>query len=277
MYTHDLPVTVARKFVYADDLAIMHSAEDWQPVEGTLTQDMATLLSYLRKWKLKLSTTKTVTAAFHLYNKETSRELKVAADGRILPFSAEPTHPGVKLDRSLSCRRQLESQPKKLATRVGLLRRLAGSSWGAGARTLSIATLALIHFAAECCVPIWSRNAHTRLIDKLINDALRLDVCVPHQRTTYLLYQASHRLSFVEREPHCLWVVVPRSLVIYSTIGSRPTLMEGIDRLSQDTLCACCSGTAQRCKQTEHHCSKMGGPQMEHWVAGRHLSSAFVF
>ena len=28
IYTHDLPVLVARKFVYADDLAIMHSAED---------------------------------------------------------------------------------------------------------------------------------------------------------------------------------------------------------------------------------------------------------
>ena len=70
IYTHDLPFTVARKFVYANDLAIMHSAVDWQSLEGTLTQDMATLSSYLQKWKLKLSTTKTVTAAFHRYNKE---------------------------------------------------------------------------------------------------------------------------------------------------------------------------------------------------------------
>ena len=99
IYTHDLPVTVSRKFVYSDDLAIMHSAEDWQSVEGTLTQDMATLSLYLQKWKLKLNTTKTVTAAFHLYNKETTRELKVAAKDRILPFSTEPTYLGVKLDR----------------------------------------------------------------------------------------------------------------------------------------------------------------------------------
>ena len=28
IYTHDLPLTVAKKFVYADDLTIMHSAED---------------------------------------------------------------------------------------------------------------------------------------------------------------------------------------------------------------------------------------------------------
>ena len=110
IYTHDLPVTVARKLVYADDLAIMHSAEDLQSLEGTLAQDMATLspYRYLKKWKLKLSTTKTLTAAFQLYNKKATRELKVAAEGRILPFSAEPTYLGIKLDRSLTYRRHLE-------------------------------------------------------------------------------------------------------------------------------------------------------------------------
>ena len=112
------------------DLAIMHSAEDWQSLEETPTQDMATLSSYLQKWKLKLCIIKMVTAAFHLYNKEATREFKVAAEGRIFPFSPEPTYLGVKLDRSLRYRRHLESLHKKLTTRVGLLRRLAESSWG---------------------------------------------------------------------------------------------------------------------------------------------------
>ena len=112
---------VARKFVYADDLAIMHSADDWQSVEGTLTQDMATLSSYLQKWKLKLSTT-----VLHLYNKEATRELKVAAESRILPFTAEPTYLGGKLERSLTYRRHLESLRERLTSRVGFLKRLAG-------------------------------------------------------------------------------------------------------------------------------------------------------
>ena len=96
----------------------MHSAKGWKTLEVTLTQDMATLSSYLQKWKLKLSTTKTVTAAFHLHNREARRELKVTIEGRALPFSAEPTYLGVKLDRALTYRQHLESQRKELTTRV---------------------------------------------------------------------------------------------------------------------------------------------------------------
>ena len=54
----------------------MHADGDWQAVEGVLNKDMATAGAYLQTGKLKLSTTKTVSAAFHL-NKEATRELKV--------------------------------------------------------------------------------------------------------------------------------------------------------------------------------------------------------
>ena len=72
MVKYDLP-----KHGYADDLAIMHADGDWQAVEVALTKDMETVREYLQTWKLKLSTTKTVSAAFHFNNKEAKRELKV--------------------------------------------------------------------------------------------------------------------------------------------------------------------------------------------------------
>ena len=63
---------------------------------------------------------------------------------------------------------------KKLSLRVTLLRRLVGSGWDAGAKTLRIATLSLVYSTAEYCAPVWCRNAHTRLIDSVLNDALRI-------------------------------------------------------------------------------------------------------
>jgi len=77
IYISDLPTTVSRKYAYADGLAIMHSDRDWQAVEGVLSKDMATISEYIQTWKLKLSTTKTVSAASHNNNKPGKRDLKV--------------------------------------------------------------------------------------------------------------------------------------------------------------------------------------------------------
>ena len=157
IYMYDLPSMISRKFVYADDLALLHSSGKWKDLEGTLSQDMSTLSAYLQIWRLELSHTKTVTAAFHLNNREAKRELKVYNNDRLLPFCPIPTYLGVKL-----------------SSRVTLLRRFVGSGWGAGAKTLCIAILSLVYSTAEYCAPVWCRSAHTRLIDSILNDALRI-------------------------------------------------------------------------------------------------------
>ena len=113
---------------------------------------------------MKLSHTKTVTAAFHLNNREAKRELKVYNNGGLLPFCPTPTYLGVKLDKSLTFRHHLVALRKKISSRVTLLRRLVGWGWGAGAKTLRIATLSLVYSTAEYCAPVWCRSAHTRLI-----------------------------------------------------------------------------------------------------------------
>ena len=173
-----MPSMISRKFAYADDLALLHSSGNWKDLEGTLSQDMSTLSAYLQTWRLKLSHTKTVTAAFHLNNQEAKRELKVYNNDRLLPFCPIPTYLGVKLDRLLTFRHHLVALRKKLSSRVTLLRRFVGSGWGAGAgagaKTLRIATLSLLYSTPEYCAPVWCRSAYTRLIDNVLNDALRI-------------------------------------------------------------------------------------------------------
>jgi len=127
IYISDLPTTISRKYTYADDLAIMHADGDWQAVEEALSKDMATPGEYLQTCKLKLSTTKMVSAVFRLNNKEAKRELKINFNNETLPFCSEPKYLRVTLDRSLTYRQHLESLRKKLTSRVALLRQLAGS------------------------------------------------------------------------------------------------------------------------------------------------------
>ena len=174
IYTYDLPSTISPRYAYADDLALMHTSKDWKTLEGTLSQDVTTFSAHLQTWRLNLSHTKTMTTTFHLNNREAKRELKIFNNGKLLPYCPTPTYLGVKLDRSLTFRHHLEALRKKLSTRVTLLRRLAGSGRGAGAKTLRTAALSLIYSTAEYCAPVWCRSAHTRLIDSILNDALHI-------------------------------------------------------------------------------------------------------
>jgi len=113
---------------------------------------------------------------------------------------------GVKLARSLTYRRHLESLRKKLTSRVALMRRLAGSGWGAGATTLWTATLALVHSTAECCAPVWCRSAHTRLIASAVNDALRIVTgCQgPTPADNLPILAGIQPAELRRKEPHCL-------------------------------------------------------------------------
>ena len=119
---------------------------------------MSTLSAYLQTWRLKLSHTKTVTAAFYLNNREAQRELKFCNNDRLLPLCPTLTYLGVKLYRSLTFRHDLVALRKKLSSCVTLLRLLVGSGWDAGAKTLRIATLSLVYSTAEYCAPVWCRR-----------------------------------------------------------------------------------------------------------------------
>ena len=147
IHTYHLPSMIFRKFAYVDDLALLHSSGNWKDLEGNLSEDISILSLYLQTWRLKLSHTKTVTAAFHLNNREAKRELKVYNNGRLLPFCANPTYLGVKLDRSLTFRQHLVALRKKTI----LVRLTVEATRGLG-------------------MGCWCQNTiHSRLISSLLN------------------------------------------------------------------------------------------------------------
>ena len=126
---------------------------------------------------------------------EAKRELKVNHNNETLLFCYEPKCFGVTLDRTLTYCQHLESLREKLTSRIALLRRLAGSGWGAVAPTLRSATLALVHSTAEYCATDWCRSAHTCLIDC---HQRRLATC-DWMPASYTSRQSSHR----RRHPTC--------------------------------------------------------------------------
>ena len=88
-------------------------------------------------------------------------------------FQQAPKYLGVRLDRMLNFKQHLEDVAGKVTSRVSLIRCLAGTTWGASAKTLRISTQALVFPAAEYCAPVLSRSPHVKKVDVAINSSLR--------------------------------------------------------------------------------------------------------
>ena len=107
LYTSDLPVTRSRRFIYADDICCALQVETFSEIECTLTADLA---KYNQLWRLKPSTSKTVTSVIHLHNNRSRRELNVHMNGQRLKHDLYPVYLGVTLDRTLSYREYLSPE-----------------------------------------------------------------------------------------------------------------------------------------------------------------------
>jgi len=68
IYTADFPETSAKRYMYADDVALTVSAPTFGEADGTLSHDISVVNTNLTKWKLRLSVEKTVCSVFHLKN-----------------------------------------------------------------------------------------------------------------------------------------------------------------------------------------------------------------
>ena len=163
-----------KKYAYANDLALLHTSNNWKNLLGISSQDMTTLSEYFQSWRLKRSYSKTVTTTFHLNNRKTKRELAVYNNHNLLPFCTVSTYLGVKLDRSFTFRHYIKTSRKKMKSRVALLRELAWSGWGADAKTLRKAFLSLLYSSSEYCTSVWCCSAHTRLIKSVLYVAMRI-------------------------------------------------------------------------------------------------------
>ena len=102
-----------------------------------------------------------MSAAYHIKNREAKPELDVFVDNKRMVFQQAPEYTGVRLDRMLNFKQHLEEVTGKVTSRVSLIRRLDGTTWGASAKTLRISMQALILYMQLNNVPLSGAEART--------------------------------------------------------------------------------------------------------------------
>ncbi len=151
LYINDLPATMCRKFIHADDICIAHQARKFEDLNTTINTDIAKNSEFCKRWRLQPNVAKTVSSTFHhLHNPRINQELDIIIlNGKRLKHDNRPTYLGVTLDCTRTYKPDLRKVAAKTRTRNNLVHMLASTTWGAGAKTLRTSALALCYSVAE--------------------------------------------------------------------------------------------------------------------------------
>jgi len=140
--------------------------------------------------------TKTMTTTFHLNNMKDNKEILVHFCGEKIPV-----YLGITLDRTLSFKAHLHKISAKLKTRIGLINKLAGTTWGAATSILRTSFLALAYLVTEYCTPVWAGSAHTEMVDIQLRKVMRtISGTVMSTNKRWLLYLASIAPPHIRRQ-----------------------------------------------------------------------------
>jgi len=144
-YTDDIACTSSRKFIYADDVALVAQVRTFTELEDTLNDDLIIMQKYFRKWHLKLNPSKSEIKVFHLNNREANRELKIQIDGESVVSEECPKYLGLKFDRNLTYNQHLEGMKNKPKSRNNVMAKLASTTWGCHNNVLRTIALYTVH------------------------------------------------------------------------------------------------------------------------------------
>jgi hypothetical protein len=205
IYTADLPSTDSKKYIYADDIALMTTNKAFPPIEATLSDDLDSMSTYFDNWRLKLNIGKTVCTSFHLAHRLASYQLQVKCKGNPIPCDSRPKYLGITLDRTLTYKQHLDDVSHKVTARNNLLRKLAGLTWGAHFSILRTTAVCLAYAPAEYCAPTWSHSCHTNKVDISLNATMRIVTgCLKSTPTPSLHVASGIQPPDIRRSKHTL-------------------------------------------------------------------------
>ena len=169
----DLPRKVEGA-IYADDLVLWCSEEHITTANYRLQQALNVLERWTKQWLVKINAKKTTYTVFSLSPKEQKANLCI--NGQTLLAEDNPTYLGVTFDKRLTWKRQTEKAESRGKTRLALMKKLAGTTWGADNRTLKRLYTGRVRPVLEYGMTAWGTTAKSNFerVSKVQNQATRI-------------------------------------------------------------------------------------------------------
>ena len=160
--------------MYADDLVLWCSEEYISTANLRLREALRELENWSRTWMVKVNEGKTTFTVFTLSTK--GHKVTLTYNGQKLKEDQNPMYLGITFDPRLTWKAQLQNNQTKAKLRMSLMRKLAGTHWGANQTVLKRLYVGRIRptleygMAATCTASKTQQNNR----NKIQNQAMRI-------------------------------------------------------------------------------------------------------
>ena len=121
---------------FADDISTWQSDKDVDRATEALNRDLHALKLYCDQWGMQINTTKTVYNIYSNSREVLARDLVLKIKDKRLQRDPLPRYLGVALDPRLNLTAHVEQLACRVRERIGLMKKLAGTNWGAALSSL---------------------------------------------------------------------------------------------------------------------------------------------
>ena len=162
--------------IYADDLVLWCSEEYLTTARFRMQEALNVLDSWTKKWLVKINSSKTTYTVFSLSTKEQNKSTTLQIDGVPLKKEDCQTYLGVTFDPKLTWKQQTEKSERRAKVQLNLMRKIAGSTWGADHQTLKTLYTGSVRPTLEYGIQAWGNTAKTHFdrVSRVQNQAARI-------------------------------------------------------------------------------------------------------
>ena len=135
-----------------------------------------TIANYCELWKLKINTKKSTYTIFSRSSKQGKRHINLSLNQEPLTKEDNPVYLGIKLDRQMQMKEQIECLKEKANKRLNLIKRLTSTTWGSDKQTLRQLYVGYVRSVLDHSLPFQTiaSKQSTDNLDRIQNQALRL-------------------------------------------------------------------------------------------------------
>ena len=192
---------LAELAMFADDLSSWAAAMKLGPISKRLQQVLDNIESWMNKWRMKVSTSKTVCTVFNKHGHNMGAQLGLKYKGTTISSDPNPKFLGVILDPALKLNKHTETIIQRANKRLNMIKSVRGKDWGASSKLTMTMYKSLVRPLIEY-VPFTTLTLHEtnhRKLEVIQRAAVRKAYHWPGGTSTSVMYKKHHIESIKAR------------------------------------------------------------------------------